>query len=156
MENKIICRKCGGGHFTIKCGKEKLEPTSSNNNNNNERSNFSQRKCEPTLLDGKQGFPSNNEPRRYVERNERPKKQYFKKVFRVKLAELPVDMTENEMMELTYDWGHIVRLKVINYEETSVAYIDFGYEEEADYFVEALDKTTFDYLLLSVSRADAY
>ena len=23
--NKIICRKCGGPHFTIKCGKEKTE-----------------------------------------------------------------------------------------------------------------------------------
>ena len=22
-ENKILCRKCGGPHFTIKCGKEK-------------------------------------------------------------------------------------------------------------------------------------
>ena len=23
VENKVVCRKCGGPHFTIKCGKEK-------------------------------------------------------------------------------------------------------------------------------------
>ena len=25
VEHKVLCRKCGGPHFTIKCGKEKTE-----------------------------------------------------------------------------------------------------------------------------------
>jgi hypothetical protein len=156
MENKIICRKCGGNHFTIKCGKEKTETAineTTNQNSNNESE----------LPGKKSNFISNNEPiikkeykQEYRKERNTERRPFFKKVYRVKLAELPVDMTDQELMELTYDWGHIVKLKVLNYEDTSVAYIDFGYEEEANYFVEALDKTTFDYLLLSASRADSY
>lgn len=78
----------------------------------------------------------------------------FRTTYRVKLSNLPIDMTEEEMMHMTCDWGHIVRLKVLNYEETSVAYIDFGHEDEANYFVEAIDRTPFDMLLLTAERKD--
>ena len=64
-------------------------------------------------------------------------------------------MTEEEMMELTCDWGHIVRIRVLNYPESSAAYIDFGYEEEANYFVNALDKTPFGFLVISVQRVES-
>ena len=53
------------------------------------------------------------------------------------------------MIELTCDWGHVVRIRLINYEESSTSYIDFGYEDEAVYFIEAIDRTPFDNLLLS-------
>ena len=135
MENKIICRKCGGGHFTIKCNKNKED------------------KVTDKVTDK---FIEKFNPIRKNNNFEKTKKTFYKKIFRIKLSELPINMTEHEMMELTYDWGHIVKVKVLNYEESSVAYIDFGYEEEADYFVKALDKTPFDVLLLSVTRVDAY
>ena len=45
-------------------------------------------------------------------------------------------------------WGHIIKIRLNAYEESSTAYIEFGYEDEANYFVKALDKTPFDYLLL--------
>jgi hypothetical protein len=138
MENKIICRKCGGGHFTIKCNKNKesTEKPVADNVANKVTEKFN--------------------PVRKNNNFEKPKKTFFKKIFRIKLSELPINMTEHEMMELTYDWGHIVKVKVLNYEESSVAYIDFGYEEEADYFIKALDKTPFELLLLSATRVDAY
>jgi hypothetical protein len=63
-------------------------------------------------------------------------------------------MTEEEMMELTCDWGNVIRVKVLNYEESSVAYIDFGYMDEANYFIEAIDKTPFEYLILAASIAE--
>lgn len=125
-QHTVICRKCGGPHFTIKCGKEKKEP-------------------EQVLHNDKPKI--NNKP-------VYEKKKYFKKVYCVKVSELPVDMTDEEMMELTYNWGHIVRVKVLNYEDSSTAYIDFGYEEEADYFIRALDKTPFEHIIISVSRAN--
>jgi len=64
-------------------------------------------------------------------------------------------MTNEEMMELTCDWGHIVKIRVINYLESSVAYIDFGYEEEANYFIKALDKTPFESLIISAQRVES-
>jgi len=84
------------------------------------------------------------------------RKQYFKTTYRVKISDLPVDMTEEEMMELTCEWGHIVRIKVLNYNDSSVSYIDFGYEDEANYFIKAIDKTPFELILISASRVDSY
>ena len=144
MENKsskqIICRKCGGPHFTIKCGKT----------------------TEPVKETKKETI---------LEQSEKPSKQYNKtnynrqqnndilytqgqrkKTYCVKLSELPLDMTEEEMMELTYEWGHIHRIKVLNYKESSTAYIDFGFEDEAKYFVEAIDRTPFESVLLFASQ----
>jgi hypothetical protein len=126
----LTCRKCGGPHLTIKCGKEPI----------------------------KEVVP---EPKKiYTDFEEKPRKEterkpYFKTTYRVKLSGLPEDIEEEELMHMTCDWGHIVRQKLLNYEENSVAYIDFGYEEEADYFVEAVDKTPFEYLVLSAQRVSS-
>jgi len=129
--NKVTCRKCGGPHFTIKCGKEKVVAPHAV-------------KEEKTPV------------RDYIPgRNQERHNQYFKNTYRVKISDLPLDMTEEEMIELTCDWGHIVRINVINYEANSVAFIDFGYEEEAKYFVEALDKTPFEKINLLVSRVES-
>jgi len=65
-------------------------------------------------------------------------------------------MTEEELMELTTNWGHIVRIKLLVYEENSTAYIDFGYEDEAEYFVEAIDKTPFEHRIISACRVESY
>jgi hypothetical protein len=138
----IVCRKCGGDHLTMKCGKtkdekpiekqennnqEKLEETKENNNNNQEK------------------LEDNKETRRYE-----PRVSY-----RVKVSELPNDITEDEMMELCNNWGYITKLKIINYEDTSVSYIDFNKEECADYFVEALHRTPFEHLILNVTRVES-
>ena len=154
----IVCRKCGGDHLTIKCGKtkdekpveekpvekqedknnnqEKQEDKIENNNNNNNQEK---------LEDNKEKLEDNKETRRYE-----PRVSY-----RVKVSELPNDVTEDEMMELCNNWGYITKLKVINYEDTSVAYIDFNKEECADYFVEALHRTPFEHLILNVTRVEA-
>ena len=36
--------------------------------------------------------------------------------------------------------------------ENSIVYIDFKYEDQADYFVKALNKTKFEYTIILVSR----
>lgn len=136
IEHTVTCRKCGGPHFTIKCGKEKQNVLPQNINKSEEikSSHFYKNvKSEDKIF------------------QHRP---YFKTTFRVKLSDLPIDMSEEEMMELTCNWGHIVKIRVINYPEISVAYIDFGYEEEADYFVKALDKTPFEFLVISAQRVE--
>ena len=64
-------------------------------------------------------------------------------------------MTESEIMELTTDWGHIIRIKLLIYEESSCAYIDFGYENEANYFVDSINKTPFEHRVLTACRVDS-
>ncbi len=156
--NKIVCRKCGGPHFTIKCGKEKNQETTATVA---ESSND----IKPNKIDNTESKPKNdykskdheykNSDNKDNRHNDRPRKQYFKTTYRVKISDLPIDMTEEEMMELTSEWGHIVRIRVLNYPESSTSYVDFGYEEEADYFVKAIDKTPFEFVIISAMRVES-
>ena len=192
MENKILCRKCGGPHFTIKCGKEKKEePVTVEPDTKQHQTDTKSREYKPreTRADGDREYKprepradgdreykhrepreprepradgdreyKHREPRADGDREYKPRadRKYFKITYRVKLSELPLDMTEEELMELTTDWGHIVRIKLLVYTDNSTAYIDFGYEEEADYFVEAIDKTPLEYKLLTACRVESF
>lgn len=146
-ENKVLCRKCGGSHFTIKCGKQKQSEHTYETKTekvSDKPNNLNKYKGEQKLWsDDKNGKP-------YERRS------YFKTTYRVKLSDLPIDMSEEEMMELTCDWGNIVKIRVINYPEASVAYIDFSNEDEADYFVKALDKTQFEFLIIFAQRVESH
>uniref|UniRef100_A0A6C0H794 RRM domain-containing protein n=1 Tax=viral metagenome TaxID=1070528 RepID=A0A6C0H794_9ZZZZ len=133
----LKCRKCSGLHLTIMCGKDThissvplvINTNNDNNNNNNNKNNNN----------------NNNN-------NKNKNKEYKKHT--VKISNLPNNISNYEMMELTYDWGHIIKLKVINYTDTSVVYIDFKYKEESDYFIKALNKTPFEYMIIDVVYAD--
>jgi len=130
MDNKLIkCRKCGGPHLTIKCGKEEKKPEESiiKNNLNNEN------------LDNKK----NNY-----------KRDYDGKTYKVKILNLPNDFEYSEISEFARDWGHVVKINVKNFESSSLAVIEFKYEQEASYFIEALDNTPFNYLMLKVVKIE--
>ena len=71
---------------------------------------------------------------------------------KVKMSNLPIDMTEEELQELLYDWGHVGRMRLLNYETNSTAYIEFKDKEPADYIVQALNKTPFEHIMLDVER----
>ena len=124
MSNKIICRKCGGEHLTIKCGKDTQT-------------------TQPIIIDDNK--PQYNENHRYNRQRNYDKS----KLFTVKLSDLPLDTTESELYELLQEWGHIVKVKVLSYNECNVAYIDFIYNEEAVYFIEAINKTPFDSFIIT-------
>jgi|UniRef100_A0A6C0EE27 hypothetical protein len=147
--NQIKCRKCGGPHFTIKCGKEI-------NNNNNIFSNNNEINIdiENNINDN---INSNNKHKDNSKSlcTDNKKNNFKNKINRVKISQLPNDITEKEIMELTYDWGNIIKIKVLNYEEHTIVYLDFKYEDQADYFIKALHKTTFEYTLISVVRAES-
>jgi len=133
MSNKIICRKCGGEHLTIKCGKD------TQNN-------------QPIIIDDKKdtmNIEINNHRYNENHRYNRQRNYDKSKLFTVKLSELPLDTTESELYELLQEWGHIVKVKVLSYNECNVAYIDFIYNEEAVYFIEAINKTPFDSFIIT-------
>ena len=133
MNNKIICRKCGGEHLTIKCGKDKVEPP---------KELLETPVIEkPTVIEK----PIISERRDYS----RPRNYDKSKLSTVKLSDLPLDTTEPELYELLQDWGHVIKIKVLSYNECNVAYIDFIYNEEAKYFIEAINKTPFDRYIIT-------
>jgi hypothetical protein len=76
------------------------------------------------------------------------------KVYKIKISFLPIDMHEDELYSLLKDWGNIYKVKILNYDEYSNAYIEFLYEEQANYFVEALNKTPFEHEIITVQKVD--
>lgn len=76
------------------------------------------------------------------------KKVYTKKKYNpvtVMLSNLPDDITFTELSNLMKEWGAIknINLKYNN------AFITFNFKNEGKYFVEAIDKTPFDNLILN-------
>ena len=67
----------------------------------------------------------------------------------IKISNLPDDISLSELNELIQPWGSIGKIN-IGKSHFKTAYIDFYNKAEAEYFVEALDKTPFDYLIMKV------
>ena len=113
MSRKLVCRKCGGKHLTIKCGKEKK----------------------------KNIFEEKTKKNSYKKKNyDRKKRNNFTKV---KISNLPNDITVKELKNLIEEdeWGDIGRVKVLTYDTTTLAYVDFYYRNEAEYFEKCIDRT---------------
>ena len=147
MENKIVCRKCQGPHLTIKCGKEsenKVEKMI-------KEEHIIQEKTIKIYKENRnQDTPPN---RNYNQRNFSENNDFTRRKYgQVKISNLPNNVSDEEMLELLQDHGHIIRLKAVNHEENSQVYIDFKTEDMADYFVKSLDKTPFEYQMLKVER----
>lgn len=146
MENtepKLVCRKCQGAHLTIKCGKETKSVIELRND------------ALKSVTYPKKDINFKSERLERSDRfdkSERTERFERKPLHKVKMSNLPIDINEEELNELLYDWGHIVRLRLLNYENNSIAYIEFKDKEPADYIVEALHKTPFDHIILDVER----
>ena len=74
------------------------------------------------------------------------------------MSNLPEDITVIELDQLVSEWGSIGNINIKKYNNyhgnSTNCYIDFYNKEEADYFVEALDKTPFVNMMLSVVIMD--
>ena len=149
--NILVCRKCGGPHITIKCGKDKEATINNTSTSTIENSAIKQTQIEKQKQTQTKYNSDNFENHKHERKRDKPPKT----TYRVKISDLPIDMTEVEMMELTANWGTIVKLRVINYKESSTAYVDFGLEDQADYFIKAIDKTPFEFVLINAMRVDS-
>ena len=155
MENnepKLVCRKCQGAHLTIKCGKETKSVIENIiiKSNNDDFKTVTHNKKDKEYIDKSHNNKYNKSDIDFkYEKSERFER---KPLHKVKMSNLPVDINEEELNELLYDWGHVVRLRLLNYENNSTAYIEFKDKEPADYIVEALHKTPFDHIILDVER----
>lgn len=133
----IQCRKCGGPHVTLKCGKDKQDlnvildnkfaPPKENNHYNNNHYNNN----------------NNHHKHNYSEHIDK------RKIVTVRISNLPTDITVPELNNLVNEWGKIGRINLNNY-DNSTCYIDFYFKDEAEYFIKAIDKTQFENLILNV------
>jgi len=83
---------------------------------------------------------------------EKTKKEYNNMSYKVKINNLPLDINFNELSNLLKDWGHINRINIKNFNKSSYAIIDFQYEDEQQYFIEALHNTPFEHQIITVDK----
>jgi len=126
----IICKKCGGPHVTIKCGKVS-KPIEEKVQEPLPQKTFVKK---PYANNKQESFGSYSDKR---------------KIVTVKISNLPEDMTVLELEKLVQPWGHIGRVNLNNFENKS-GFIDFNFKNEADYFIEALDRTPFEHMIIRV------
>jgi nitrate/nitrite-specific signal transduction histidine kinase len=145
MENKpkLICRKCSGPHLTIKCNQD-------SKNNMQQQIPLENKKLQEEVKNEKNNnfFHKKNEVHQYTKSN------YSSNVNKVKISELPIDISEEELQELLYDWGNIIKITVKKYSDNAVAYVNFKFSQEVDYFVDALNGTNFEYKIIHVEKLD--
>lgn len=63
---------------------------------------------------------------------------------------MPEDITYNELYEQLYNWGEVINVNIIKTNGTSMAFITFSKKEEADYFIKALNKTKYEFMIINV------
>ena len=138
----LNCKKCGGPHLTIKCGKDKNDSSRNNYNRNNSNRNNSNRNNY-----NRNDSSRNNSNRNNFNKNHN-RQQNTK--YCIRISNIPTDLTIKELNELMNEWGDIGKINFNNNINYKSAFVDFYIKEEAEYFVEALDKTPFDNYIISV------
>ena len=138
----IKCRKCGGDHFTSKCGKDKpvIE------------------KKEPVCVKVSDVKPSKKrnfvrKPRKTISKNK--KSEGYIRTFKVKLTNIPDDLTLQNLNKMMIGWGKVGNIKIRNDnykgEKNYYSIIEFYDKDAAEYFIKAVDRTPLGFLLLSAT-----
>jgi hypothetical protein len=149
MESSLKCRKCGGKHLTIKCGKENNDDIKIKQNDNGKSKQNVDRKFKQND-DGK--FKQNDDGKFKQNDDDREKRKYNK----VKISNLPFDITTEELTWLLENWGHVNRVYVKNFKENSFAIVEFKFKDELDYFIKALNSTPFENQIINVTELDNF
>jgi RNA recognition motif-containing protein len=137
MENtvQLKCRKCGGKHLTIKCGINLKE----------------------VFPLGKTDFTGKIEEKK--EENSFIKKdnffhKYDKTTYKVKISNLPKDIEYEELHDLLRDWGVVLKINIKTYYDTTLAIIEFKNKNEQEYFIEALNNTSFEHNIINIVKLE--
>ena len=165
--NSLKCRKCGGNHLTIKCGKDNGEKTTNkspkyNDNNkspsyeivNNKSPKYNDNKSSSYEIVNNKSPKYNDNNKLHHDDNKSKFSRPFTKYGKVKITDLPKDITVEELQEFLYDWGDIKYINIKEYYNDTVAYIEFKDEKQADYLIEALNNTPFDGRIIKVTKLE--
>jgi hypothetical protein len=173
----LQCKKCGGPHLTIKCGKNNSNRNNnmnnssnnmnnssnnmnnssnnmnnSSNNMNNSSNNMNNSSNSNSYKNTSHRNNMNNSNRNNFNRNNSDRNNFNRnrEKFCVRMSNIPDDLTIRELSELLLEWGDVGKINFNNNIKYKAAYIDFNIKEEAEYFVEALHKTPFDTFIIDV------
>tara|TARA_B100000767_G_C19777157_1_gene543317 strand:+ start:6883 stop:7335 length:453 start_codon:yes stop_codon:yes gene_type:complete len=146
----IKCRKCGGDHFTSKCGKEKKMCIEIKDNVKPIKS-FEKKKQHKPFEKKKQHKPFNKRDNNSFFNRRDPRE----KTVKIKLFNLPQDLTLQNLNKILIGWGKIGNVKIkncrIERENCKYSIIDFYDKDAAEYFVKAIDRTLMGPLMLSAT-----
>lgn len=135
----IICRKCGGDHLTIKCGKNTEKPVEKPVEISPNKSNKSDYKSDKT---------TNNIRNKTVRKVNKPTYEKYS----VCITNLPDDIELINMQYMMMDWGKIGNINMKYSEDKGkMCYVDFYNVEHRDYFIKALDKTPVGSNIINIS-----
>jgi len=148
--NKIKCRKCGGNHLTIKCPENKtiVDLKNISDKNNSGKSNTTSARNNISARSNISNI-SNISNKNDININDKNDIKY-----KVKISNLPSNISNAEIFQFIKDWGIGVRVNVKNFDNNSYAIVDFRYQDEQEYFIRAMDSTPFDNVMLSVVALD--
>jgi len=73
------------------------------------------------------------------------------KKHKLKITDLPNNIDDNELLELLPNWD-ISKIKVLNYQDNSIAFLEFYSSDALEYFIKAFDKTDFDNVIIKVFK----
>ena len=109
-------------------------------------------KCEKAKNDIKKTEVTEQKPKKFQKREFVKKKKIT-----VKLENLPLDMTVKELESLMIEWGKIYKINFNNSDSFKIAFIEFYFEDDAEYFVGAIDRTPFDHQIIhaNIIKKDA-
>ena len=180
MEPKIICRKCGEEHLTIKCknyikikknvtidynkqesveinkqesndqesNDQELNTQESNTQESNTQESNTQESYNQTY--NKNGYNKKEFVKKEYKNEPRTNKYKNDKNNKIKISNLPLDIEKDELYELLHDWGNIKNLNIKKNYDNSIAFVEFYTNDQADYFIRALDNTPFEYQIIKV------
>jgi len=148
-KSKLVCRKCGGGHLTIKCGKPKKKPVEVKKSSHKKNSYKKGSHKKGSYKKGSYKKGSYKKDGYKGRRNHRRNYDDGIKKIKIKISNLPDDIDVRELNTLMQPWGKIGRIS-INKRYNCYSIIDFYKREEAEYFVKALHSTGFDHRILHV------
>ena len=151
----VKCRKCGGDHFTNKCGKEK-EVSKQNDSKKTDYKQNDYKKTDYKQNDYKKNnsFDKKNKPfnKRRNNFNRRFGDKQDINTFRVKIYNIPSDLTLQNLNKMMIGWGKIGNIRINKRGYNISAVIDFYDKDAREYFIEAVNGTPVGFMLLQVTK----
>ena len=136
----IKCRKCGGDHFTSKCGKTTEKPKIEKNNPKPifEKNKLQNKRRNRVKRDFKKKYNNFSDPR--------------ERVYKVKINNIPKDLTLQNLNKMMLGWGKIGNINLRKYSDNPYALVDFYDVKARDYFIEAINGTPLGHMMLHVTK----
>jgi len=139
--SKVKCKKCGGNHLSIRCGKKQ------NSNDfikvKNKKSRFDRDKKSKFNKDS--NFKNNKNYKTKYKNN-------YSGKFKVVLSNLP-NVIENYNITKELNKYGIANFRLKKYDDSTIAFVEFYDKEHADHFINALNGTYCENMVINAEMS---